>query len=285
VRYKDASTVEWGPFSSGRNSDTQVRRLLNGEEGTNNNYEMAMFQVGNVENEFPRHRHNFAQLRYGLVGEMPLSRDGKLSVKTGQFVYQPDGVSYGPYTFTSRYEGASLQFGGASGNGYLSYKALAEGAEKIKAIGRSEGGVFKPNDPNAKKKDGYEAAWEAFQGRPVEYPVPRYSTPLEINPAAYRWLDVGEGVETKLLSIFDERRTTLSMYRLSPGASFRLPAGHQIQVAFITRGALHLGQDLLLGIHSGFEVSPKEELHLTNPANEEAEFFIVALPSFELSVD
>ena len=54
------------------------RRLLEGEPGTLDNFQLTLGQMGG---EFfsPRHRHNFEQIRFQVEGTLDYARDGKLS--------------------------------------------------------------------------------------------------------------------------------------------------------------------------------------------------------------
>src|SRR5262245_28001226 len=75
----------------------------------------------------PRHRHNFEQIRYQLEGVLDYGRDGKLTA--GMVGYFPEAVYYGPQSQDPSISCKTivLQFGGASGSGYLSQAEVQAG--------------------------------------------------------------------------------------------------------------------------------------------------------------
>jgi hypothetical protein len=162
----------------------------------------------------------------------------------------------------------------------MSYTQLATGSTLLSKSGRFEAGVYYPNDPGMRRKDSYEAVWEAVHGRPVEYPTPRYSEPIEINPDGFEWVTACDGVQTKHLGTFDERHTSIDMYELEIGVTSQLPESAHLRVCFVTDGSLSLANQGSVGTHSGFECSPGEELHVRNEGVGRAEFFAVSLPRF-----
>ena len=87
---------------------------------------------------------------------------------------------------------AVLQFGSASGSGYLSREEVYAGTEELKKFGTFEGGIFRRNDDveGRRKTDGYQAIWEHMNGQRMEYPKPRYRDPIMVDPANYEWLPV-----------------------------------------------------------------------------------------------
>ncbi len=275
LRYTDVRELDWVPYSTHRNPATRIKKLMSGEPGSKNNFEFSLFR--NIENDVPRHRHNFAQLRYGINGEMPYDRPNR-TVKPGQFVYFPEGAFYGPFKITQPVETAFIQFGGPSGQGFMSYPELAAASVELGKKGKFAAGIYRPDEPGGRPKDSYEAAWEHHNGRPLKYPLARNSAPIEINPEAFAWVPHSRGVEIKNLGVFDERLTSLSMLQLQPGAEVSLPASKQIRVGFVVSGTPAVTPSATLGEHSGFEVPAGEALQLANPGAELASVFILALP-------
>jgi hypothetical protein len=64
----------------------------------------------------------------------------------GTFGYFPEGAAYGPQSSEGRSATAVLQFGGASGGGYLSRQEVEAGREALRKFGSFDGGVFRRND-------------------------------------------------------------------------------------------------------------------------------------------
>jgi hypothetical protein len=117
-----------------------------------------------------------------------------------------------------------MQFGGPSGNGYLNGLRVAEAAEKMKAFGHFEKGVFHRNEGVEGKRtmDAYRATWEFVHGKPMDVAKPQYADPVLMDTASYRWmpLDGAPGVEEKAFGTFTDCKIRAARYKLDPGATF-----------------------------------------------------------------
>jgi len=217
-----ADQVEWKRGLQHRGGTFHYRHLLNGMPGTPGNFQ---FNVGQLEGDFasPRHRHNFDQFRFQIEGTMNFDRNGKM--KAGTFGYFPEGAAYGPQSSEGRSVTAVLQFGSASGSGYLSREQVFAGQEELKKFGTFEGGIFRRNDDveGRRNTDGYQAIWEHVHGQRMEYPKPRYREPIMVDPENYAWLAVAgvAGVTQKPLGMFTERQCGACLVRIAPGATYR----------------------------------------------------------------
>src|SRR6202050_5839973 len=129
VQYDD---VEWKRGLQHRGGTFHYRHLLNGAPGTVGNFQ---FNIGQQDGDFasPRHRHNFDQFRFQIEGAMNFDRNGKMTA--GTLGYFPEGPAYGPQTSEGRSVTAVLQFGGASGSGYLSPAGVAAHTEGVHKCG------------------------------------------------------------------------------------------------------------------------------------------------------
>jgi len=208
--------------------------LLHGPEGTPENFYL---QLSHLHNDFfsPRHRHNFDQVRVQLVGDASFTRDGVM--RPGMVGYFPEGVYYGPQENSGESKTLVLQFGGASGSGYISEARFQEGVEALKAFGTFEKGVFhRPKEGGGRKnQDAYEAVWEHIHGRKLEYPKSEHEEPVFMDPAAFAWADEpgAAGVRRKLLGVFSARKLRISVLGLAAGASVPLAAN---SIAFVFSG-------------------------------------------------
>jgi hypothetical protein len=112
-----ADEIEWKRGLQHRGGTFHYRHLLEGNAGTPGNFHLG---IGRQDGDFasPRHRHNFDQFRFQIEGTMDFDRNGKMAA--GTLGYFPEGAAYGPQTSEGRSVTAVLQFGGASGSGYLS---------------------------------------------------------------------------------------------------------------------------------------------------------------------
>jgi hypothetical protein len=213
------------------------RIMVEGEPGALDNFQLSFGQMGGDFNS-PRHRHNFEQIRYQLEGVLDYGRDGKLVA--GMVGYFPEAVYYGPQSQDPNIACKTivLQFGGASGSGYLSQAEVQAGMRELREQGEFKDGVFRRRvDVEGKRNlDGYQAIWEHVNERPMVYPKPRYPQPIFMDPANSEWVPVAgaPGVAEKLLGVFTERRSEASFLRLDAGARFTA-RGKGIYV--VTRGS------------------------------------------------
>lgn len=198
------------------------RKLMTGEPGTPGNFALEL--VRTTSDFFsPRHMHNFDQIRYQVEGEFDFDRNGKM--KPGTIGYFPEGTRYGPQTSAVVSLTLVLQFGGASGSGYMTQEQMEASTAELKNFGRFEKGVFRRNDDVEGKRnlDGYQAVWENVNKRPMKYPEPRYNDPIMMNPAHFDWVPVdgSPGVYDRLMGTFTERRCEAVFLKLDPQAKYR----------------------------------------------------------------
>ncbi len=216
-----ADEVEWKRGLQHRGGMFHYRHLLDGTPGTLGNFQ---FNIGRQEGDFysPRHRHNFDQFRFQIEGTSNFDRDGKMT--PGTLGYFPEGAPYGPQSSDGASTTAVLQFGGASGSGYLSREEVRAGTEELKKFGTFEGGIFRRNDDieGRRSTDGYQAIWEHVHGERMEYPKPRYRDPVMVDTANYQWVSVvgTPGATYKQLGTFTERCCAAEIVGLERGANY-----------------------------------------------------------------
>ena len=198
------------------------RKLMTGEPGTPGNFALEL--VRTTSDFFsPRHMHNFDQIRYQVEGEFDFDRNGKMV--PGAIGYFPEGTRYGPQTSAVVSLTLVLQFGGASGSGYMTQEQMEASTAELKNFGRFEKGVYRRNDDVEGKRnlDGYQAVWENVNKRPMKYPAPRYNDPIMMNPQNFEWVPVdgSPGVYDRLMGAFTERRCETLFLKLDPQAKYR----------------------------------------------------------------
>src|SRR5246127_2593421 len=234
-----ADEVEWKRGLQHRGGTFHYRHLLNGPPGTVENFQ---FNIGQIEGDFssPRHHHNFDQFRFQLEGTMNFDRNGKMTA--GAFGYFPEGAAYGPQSSEGRSVTAVLQFGSASGSGYLSREQVYAGTEELKKFGTFKDGIFRRNDDveGRRNVDGYQAIWEHMNGQRMEYPKPRYRDPIMVDPANYEWLPVDgvPGVSEKPLGTFTERQCGASTLKFERRATYRA-GGRSVYLVLSGTGIAH----------------------------------------------
>lgn len=234
-----SSTMEWhrNALHIRAGAGLQLKRLLTGMPGTPENY---MCNIAKNEGDYasPRHRHNFDQIRIALEGDMRISPNQV--VKQGQIGYFPEGTYYGPYDDAGRARTTMIvQFGGASGSGYMGDAAEKTARDSLLKEGEFRDGIFhRTSGEGRKNQDAYEAVWERCMGRKLEYPKQRYDMPVVLDPNGFAWRPTGDaGVSFKRLGTFTERETRLDMIRLEKGASWTVPAEAAIRILFVLEGS------------------------------------------------
>jgi hypothetical protein len=215
--------------------------LLHGPEGTPENFYL---QLSHTYSDFasPRHRHNFDQIRVQLRGDADFARDGVM--KEGAIGYFPEGTFYGPQSIAGESSTLVLQFGGASGSGYISEERFQQGVDELKRHGSFENGIYRRDKEGGSRKnqDAYEAVWEHIHGRRLEYPKSEVSQPVFLYPAEFAWhQEAGAtGVRRKALGSFSDRGLRMSILEVAAGAQAGL-APHSIVFVLAGQGAAGTG--------------------------------------------
>lgn len=234
-----AENIEWKRGLEHRGGTFHYRHMFNGVPNTLGNFQ---FNLGRIEGDFasPRHRHNFEQFRYQIDGTMNFDRNGKMT--KGTFAYFPEGASYGPQSSEGTSYTATLQFGGASGSGYLSREQVRAGQTELEKIGTFEGGIFRRNGDveGRRNSDAYQAIWELSNGRRLEYPTPRYRAAVMIDPENIPWVPIADGISERFMGTFTERRTEASFVKIEKGRTWRAPGR---SIFLVTQGAGTIGDD------------------------------------------
>jgi hypothetical protein len=204
-----------------RGGELRKRYLLTSEDGPGNFLFVLAYQTGDFYS--PRHHHNFDQFRFQIDGECSFDKNG--TMKPGTLGYFTEGSYYGPQTSNGPNTVAVVQFGGPSGNGYLTLNDLHVALEAMKKTGRFDQGVYYRNEgvPGKKTMDSFQATWEFARERPMVYPKPQYADPIMMDTNNYRWMPLaGEpGVEEKSYGTFTDCKIRCASYKLDPGAALR----------------------------------------------------------------
>jgi hypothetical protein len=242
------------------------QHLFRGVDGSADNF---MFILGRQDADFfmPRHRHNFDQIRLPLRGTM---NHGEITIGEGQIGYIPEGLAYGPQSDPLAPFGPGerlqlvLQFGGASGCGFMSIEQRRAAVAALKTAGTMDGPYYRRNDGTTSW--GLNAIWEHVFGVPIRYPRPRYRTIAIADPERFNWLPVrgSHGVERKFMGAFSERGVRIEMMRVAAGATWTSAEPDALRLFFVLEGEATAG-DAAVGRYDAMRAEadelPVEALH------------------------
>jgi len=278
MRISEAETSEQGQVGSMREGKLVQKFLLLGQDGSPNNYLLNVGLTGSGGWGTPRHRHNFDQIRYVLKGKYPVSPHKIMG--EGSVAYFPESVHYGPQDRPEGLEMMVIQFGGASGSGFLSTPMREAANERLNAKGTFKDGIFTWIDDKGQKHnmDGSAACFEEAMGTKLTFAPARYDDVVVMEPQAYDWMPVSAGVSEKPLGTFSERNIRIRMIKLEAGATMNTGARDQIEVLFMGTGAITVaGQSY--GDKTAIELLPSDA-PVDVSATAESVFFAVTLPKF-----
>lgn len=257
-----AGEMPWGESLVSQRAGGEVahKRLFEGAEGTPDNYMLVMSKE--PKSFFsPRHRHPWDQIRFCLEGKVPIAKG--LYVEGGEIAYFPESAAYGPQEGGEDRIVVLLQFGGASGQGFIGPDRVKQARLELARQGRFEGGVYSRDTTEGRRNwDAYEAIWLHVMGGELSYAPPVYKTPVVMRPQALPWLPgAEEGVSMKSIGVFPHRGLSMSAWRIEPGSRHALAALRTLRFLFATDGEGLCGGEPL---HrwSAVRLQPGEEAEL-----------------------
>ncbi|GJH31016.1 hypothetical protein [Caballeronia novacaledonica] len=257
----------------------KLKFLLTGKDDDPSNYAMFVSTAGSGGWTTPRHRHNFDQLRYVVKGTYPYA-SGKV-MHEGWVGYFPESVRYGPQERPEGLEMITLQFGGASGSGYLSVERREAANKVLQQKGEFKDGIFTYFDEHGKRhnQDGSEACFEQATGQKVQYAKPRYEEPILMDPSSYEWVpEAARGVSTKWLGSFTERELRVGFTRVETESVFHAGEQASIELLYLAEGEVqHEGRSF--GPGTAFEFAANEG-PVALKALSQNTFYRVILPIF-----
>jgi hypothetical protein len=225
----------------------QYRRLFKGDPAKPGNFEMVLLRspLNDASIHFPRHRHDFDQVRLTLAGKPAWAP--KREVPPGHVVYTAAGTFYGPYDRFADEEQLHIQFEGANHARFLDYDTLARARREMAAHGRFERGIYVTSDSGGHetKSDAHQALMEYLSGQPMTYPEARYKDSIQINPDLFAWEPAGDGARARRLGTFTESLTSLAMIEVSDGARCEFPPSEQTRLVFVMEGTGQAGSEAL----------------------------------------
>jgi hypothetical protein len=257
---------------------SDVKTLLESREGALANYRM---NFGSVDEgwDVPRHRHNFDQIRFPVAGEFEYA-PGKV-LPAGWVGYFPEGVPYGPQARRPGLVMLLLQFGGATGAGYLSKKIRRKAIDELEKHGSFDMKTLTYTDTaTGKRVQEYQAIWKQATATELVYPQPRYTDLVLMNPASSAWVEARDmpGVARKWLGSFTERDVRIGFFRVDAGKTLTIAPSGASQLLFLSTGAVsHQGK--AFGIHSAFDCEAGDG-PLQLKAERPSELLYMKMPTF-----
>jgi ChrR-like protein with cupin domain len=225
----------------------------------------------------PRHRHNFEQIRYAVEGSYS---SGKQTMQQGQVGYFPEGCYYGPQDQHGAALLLVLQFPGPSDAYYLTDEDRDAAYERLKARGTFSGGIYTVANPDGqtRNQDSFEAIWEEHCQQKLEYPKPRYSEPIIMEPSTFGWRahPTQAGLEIKHLGTFGEDQTGVSFLRFSRGTDVESERVGAPELRYVVSGSLsYAGRDFPRGSYFSL---PADTPTQRETSAEGCEMLVISLP-------
>jgi hypothetical protein len=241
-----AAEMPWGEslVAHRAGGDVAHKRLFEGDEGSPDNYMLVMSKE--PKSYFsPRHRHPWDQIRFCLEGRIPIAKG--LFVEGGEIAYFPESAHYGPQEGGDDRIVVLLQFGGASGQGFIGVERLNQARRELAKFGHFEGGVYSRNATEGRKNwDAYEAIWLQVTGGELSYAPPAYKIPIVMRPEALRWTAGSEpGVAIKRVGVFPHRGLVINAWSVEPGARHAITGNGELRLLFVTDGRGTAGREEL----------------------------------------
>jgi hypothetical protein len=252
--------MPWGESLVAQRGDTAGmahKRLFEGEEGNPDNYMLVMARE--PKSYFsPRHRHPWDQIRFCLEGKIPIARG--LYIEGGEICYFPESARYGPQEGGEDRIVLLLQFGGASGQGFIGPDRLNQARLELAKKGTFESGVYTvATDQGRTNRDAYEAIWAHEKGEAPAYVSPAYKTPIVMRPEALAWEKAEEeGVFVKRAGIFPHRRLAITARRIEAGSHHPYSSEPALRFLFVTSGQGQIG-GVELRRWSAVRLQPREK--------------------------
>ncbi|MFC3097493.1 cupin domain-containing protein [Alteraurantiacibacter palmitatis] len=249
------------------------KRIFEGEEGSPDNFMLVMSREPSSYFS-PRHRHPWDQIRFCLEGKIPIAKG--LYVEGGEIAYFPEGAHYGPQEGGTDRIVLLLQFGGASGQGFIGPDRLKSARLEMEKAGAFARGVYTVETPQGvRNTDAYEAVWAHEKGAAPAYAEPAYKTPVVMRPVALAWEPAGAaGLSCKRLGVFPHRGLDVTQWRVAAGSQLALEPGAQLRFVFVSSGA-GTANGTQVRRWSALRVNAGEEVTLV--ADETLELLVISL--------
>ena len=258
----DTAAMPWGEsLVPQRSDDTYMahKRLFEGDEDSPDNYMLVLSREPSSYFS-PRHRHPWDQVRYCLDGKIPIAKG--LYVEGGEIAYFPENTYYGPQQGGENRHVLLLQFGGASGRGFIGPDRLKQARAELALSGTFDKGVYSRTKPGGGRMniDAYEAIWRHVKGDELHYTPVLHKTPSVMRPEAWEWQPTTfEGCCCKAIARFPHRNLAIDFFRVSKAELPFDPTPDQRRFLYVIEGSGRVNQQPARG-GSAVRVEPGEGL-------------------------
>jgi hypothetical protein len=237
--------IPWGEsLVRQRGGNIAHKLLFEGEEGSPDNYMLVLAREAN-DYFSPRHCHPWDQLRYCFEGAIPIGHD--TYVEDGDMAYFPESVPYGPQEGGKDRIVMLLQFGGASGQGFIGPDRLNAARETLARSGRFEKGYYySESEGEETRHDAYEAIWKHVTGKALAYADPVYKAPIVVRTSALPWQPTeSPEIASRVVGDFPHRGLVIRQWQIAPGGLLHLPKvdGRRFLFVFFGAGKVN-GEDI-----------------------------------------
>jgi len=241
-----AAEMPWGESLVAQRAGGEVahKRLFEGEEGSPDNYMLVMSREPNTYFS-PRHRHPWDQIRFCLEGKIPIAKG--LYIEAGEIGYFPESAPYGPQEGGEDRIVVLLQFGGASGQGFIGPDRLNAARRELAEHGTFDSGVYTIETPQGRiNRDAYEAIWLHVMGGQLTYAPAAYKAPIVMRPEALAWKATDKsGVSERRIGVFPHRPLEVNGWKLDAGATLVFAPAPALRFLLVNEGGGRLnGQEL-----------------------------------------
>lgn len=234
-------SMKWEPVTKNPRGGIIVRKFLREAQVSNGigyTADLVRYEPGEVFTT-PRHNHNFDQLRYTISGAPDYGKE--MIAPPGAVTFFPAGAYYGPQSMDT-VEILLVQWSENWVTREMSDAAYAT----LEKRGEFRDGYFfgKDADGNETRQDAVNAMWAEALGHQVVNPTPKIPNCVIMNPDAYGWRDVSQGVQARDLGHLTDLDFNPVQYAVEPGGVVDL-GDERTHIVWVDSGEVDLGDQIL----------------------------------------
>jgi hypothetical protein len=232
----DTVSIPWTLVSKSDRPGRVHRKLVH--EGTVSpgvgcTADLVRYEGGHGTFSAPRHKHNFDQIRHVVSGSPDFGHYQVASA--GQSAFFPAGAAYGPETIEEA-EILLVQWG----THWMTRAQHDETYARMQEAGEFKDGYYVTVDAagHEHRADSRDAIWEAFNGRKLVYPTPRYPQPVIMEPEGFEWRPASRGVSGRVMGRFTEDDVYIGNYRWNEAGGVLTLGPERTHLVWVADGKL-----------------------------------------------